>query len=170
MTAEKYENYKIYSKYTTMDAEDVIELMKENPELYVIIDTKEEDSVSVIRELIDLAGDRTDVVDRYIIQLYDRGIKAQLMEIYPFAQENFLFTCYKYGVEPNQILQICMEEGISVVTVEYNVWSADIIQLFTRKGILIFEHTLNRPDQMINALDRGVHGIYTDFLTELPLG
>lgn len=167
MTAEEYRNYKIYGKYTTMDASDVVELMKNNPELYVIIDTKEADSVSVIRELINLAGDRTDVVDRYIIQLYDRGIKAQLMEIYPFAQDNFLFTCYKYGDNSAQILQICMEEEISVVTVGHNIWSADIIELFTGKGILIFEHTINRPDIMKNALERGVYGIYTDFLTSL---
>ncbi len=167
MTAEEYKDHKIFGKYTTMSAEDMLALMKEDKDLYIVIDTKEDDAVSVIRDLMDLAGNEADVVDRFIIQLYEKGVKARLLEVYPFAEENFLFTCYKYGTDPTQILRICMEEGISVVTVEYGTWSADTIDLFTQKGILIFEHTVNRPDHVQKALDRGVYGVYTDFLTSL---
>lgn len=165
MTTDQYRDHKVFGRYTTVDAQYIIDIMEENKDLYVIIDTKEVDCVSVIRDLIDLADNRKDITDRFVIQLFDRGIKAQLTELYPFAEHQFLFTCYKFSTDPDDILRVCMEENIAIVTVDYRTWSADVVERFAQKGILIFEHTVNRLDYAHEAMSRGVYGLYTDFLT-----
>ena len=46
------------------------------------------------------------IPEEKIIQLYEDGAKAKLQEIYPFEDDNFLFTTYKYGTEfENKLIQ-----------------------------------------------------------------
>lgn len=163
-TLSEFEALKIYGKYTPMSAADVIDFMLQNEDIYIVIDTKEEDVLEVVRELIRLSENRADIAERFIIQLYEEATKQGFLDLYPFSSENFLFTCYKHGTNPEDIISICMEEDISVVTVLYGTWDAETIRLFTEKGIIIFEHTINRPDFAQNAKARGVYGLYTDFL------
>lgn len=164
LTLEEFEAYKVFGHYTTVTAMDIIDLMKERKELIIVVDTKAIDVFPVVQELIRLAENKSDILDRFVIQLYDKGEKAAFLEMYPFPEENFLFTCYKYGTNHEDILRICLEENISVVTVAQGKWTGEIIDLFTQKGILIYEHTVNRPDQVQQSLENGVHGFYTDFL------
>ena len=167
MTLAQYKEHKIFGEYTTLTAVELIAYMKEREDLYIVIDTKELDVLRVTEDLIALAEGDTAIVDRFIIQLYEEGSKGKILELYPFAEENFLFTCYKSGTDPETVLRLCMEEGISVVTVQHGTWDSEAIDLFTQKGILIYEHTVNRLDHVTKATERGVYGFYTDFLTEL---
>jgi glycerophosphoryl diester phosphodiesterase len=150
-----------------MTAQELIELMEEREDLYIVVDTKETETVQIVHDLLQLAENRPDIVDRFVIQLYDKGAKESFLELYPFTNENFLFTCYKFGYDHKAVLSLCMEEDISVVTVTHDVWDSSVIDLFTQKGILVYEHTVNRPDHVQESLKKGVHGFYTDFLTIL---
>ena len=169
LTRSEFEALKICGAYTPMTAEDLISFMSLHEDVRVVVDTKETDAVSVVRELIRLAGNREDIIDRFIVQLYDKGTKQSFLELHPFPEENFLFTCYQFGSDPESVLRVCMEENISVVTVARNTWDADTVKLFTDKGIILFEHTLNRLDHVRSAHKKGIHGFYTDYLTEADL-
>ena len=115
------------------------------------------------------AGDET-ILSRFIIQLYDFESKAAIVEAYPFPDDQFLFTAYKFGTEnPAQIMKLCYQENVPVITVEYGKWNAETIQKFAEKGFVIFEHTVNRPDEAREALARGIRGLYTDFLSPADL-
>lgn len=166
---DAFQASKIYGKYTPMTGEDVVRYMAQNPELYIVIDTKA-DAVGVVRALAALCdGDRS-ILDRFIIQLYRDGEKQAIREIYPFKDENFLFTLYIFGqYRYEDILRTCYEENIPVIAVGYTVWDQETKEAFRDKGIVIFEHTINRLDQAKDALDKGAHGIYTDFLTEADI-
>lgn len=166
MTAEEFRNLKIYGKYTSLTAAELIAFMQDYEDLYIVIDTKEEDMVSVVLELVRLAGEEPTLCHRFIIQLYDSGIRQQLQERYDFNDFNFLFTAYKFGTEnPAQIMKLCYQENVPVITVEYGKWNEATIQKFKDKGFVILEHTVNRPDEAAEALARGVDGLYTDFLS-----
>lgn len=157
---------KIYGKYTPMAASDLIQYMEEYPDLYIIIDTKASDHLQVISDLVQLSSHNTQITDRFIIQLYDGGVKEQILQIYPFPDNNFLFTAYKFRSRlSNKIMNICYDENIYIVTVPYGDWDQETIDLFRSKNIIIYEHTVNRPDQANEELRRGVHGLYTDFLS-----
>ena len=170
MTAEEFRELKIYGKYTSMTAAELMEFTREYADLYIVIDTKEENMVSVVLELIRLAGEDPDLCSRFIIQLYDSGIRQQIMDHYAFEDTNFLFTAYKFGTEnPAQIMKLCYQENVPVITVEYGKWNAETIQKFAEKGFVIFEHTVNRPDEARESLARGIRGLYTDFLSPTDL-
>lgn len=162
---ETFYSGRIFGKYTPLSAEDFIAYMKQYEDLYLVIDTKEDDQIRVVQELIDLAEADPDVVSRFIVQLYDAGVKEKIQSIYPFEDQNYLFTVYKIGYDqPRSVLKICCEENISVVTFPYGEWDDETVNLFLDKNAVLFEHTINRPDWARKEIARGVRGVYTDFL------
>lgn len=166
-STEEFVSAKIYGKYSTMTAEELIQYMERYPNLYIIIDTKEEDQIEVVASLVELSAANTEITDRLIIQLYADGVKEKIQQVYPFRNENFLFTAYKFGSNyPNKIMKICYDENIAVVTVPYDVWDKETKELYASKNFVVFEHTVNRPDFAMKSLEEGVHGFYTDFLSE----
>ncbi len=165
LTLREFQETKIYGKYTPMTAEDLVQFMTEHKEIFVVVDTKEVDLTSVVQDLINLAKE-PDILNRFIIQLYKPETKQTLLNLYPFPEENFLFTCYKYGSDYKGVLSICMQENISVVTLPYNQWDADVVGMFKEKNIVLFEHTVNRVDRVLKSKEKGITKFYTDFLTE----
>lgn len=164
-TLDEYLNLKIYGRYTPLTAEDIIQYMEENPDLHIVIDTKG-DNVAVVAELVRLADNQYDVINRFIIQLYYDGQKQKMNEIYPFPDENFLFTLYKFNPgRYEEIMKICYDEDIRVITVGIKAWSQEVVDEFLKKGFIVFEHTPNRMDWAQESMDKGIQGIYTDFLT-----
>lgn len=162
---EEFRNLKIYGKYSALTASDLLDYMQNFGDLYIIIDTKESDAVRVVTDLVALCNGDDSLIRRLIIQLYDFESKQQILSVYPFADENFLFTAYKYGIEaPANILKHCHEQNIAVITVPHGSWPAETIIHFTETGFFLYEHTVNRPDEAREAMQRGVHGLYTDFL------
>lgn len=151
-------------KYTQLTASNILGYMQEYPDLYIVVDTKEKDLCQVVSLLVELASD-PDTIERLIIQTYWPGEKEKLMELYPFPRENILFTAYKFGEERiPEILQLCLDEDIPVVTTPWNRWDQETVAEFSRAGIVVFEHTVNTTDDLSDSLNRGVHGIYTDSL------
>ena len=169
-SSEDFRDLKIYGKFATMTGRDLIGFMEAYPDLYIIIDTKENGAVQVVTDLAALcAGDET-ILSRFIIQLYDFESKAAIVEAYPFPDDQFLFTAYKYGTgKPAEILKNCYEQNIRIITVPHGAWSDQVIAHFTEKGFVLYEHTVNRPDEAREALARGIRGLYTDFLSPADL-
>ncbi len=163
---QEFLSEKIFGKYTPMTAADVVEYMENYPELYVIIDTKEEDQVQVVKTLIDLSAHNPDITDRFVIQLYAEGVKSEIQKLYPFQDSNYLFTIYKYGDRmPRSVMKICYDENISVVTIPYSAWKEEDRQIFYSRDFKVYEHTVNCPDDANEAIEEGVWGVYTDLLS-----
>ena len=170
LSLAEFEAAEVCGKYTPMTAEMLIEYMAQYEDMYLVIDTKEADSVSVVSDLVALCGENTAIADRFVIQLYDKGIKAQMQKVYPFSNDNFLFTAYKFGPSKfADIMQVCYDEQIPVVTVADGRWDEATIGYYRDKGFLVFAHTVNRLDYVKNAVAQGVYGFYTDFLPEEDL-
>lgn len=169
-TLEEFKDLKIFGKYTSMNAYQLVDYMKEYPDLRIVIDTKEENYEDVVRDLVEIASFNPNITERFIIQLYDAGTKAVLQEIYPFKDENFLFTAYKFGPQlTNKIMNLCYEENIVVVAIASGEWEQETIEMFREKGFIIYEYTVNRPNRANESLEKGIHGFYTDCLVEEDL-
>jgi len=161
---------KIYGKYSPMTGEDVVEYMHRNPQLHVVLDSKDADTLRIVEDLMELCGGDPALMNRFIVQLYDGGVKPGIVETYPFPDENFLFTAYKFGAERySEIMGLCFEESIRVVTIPSGFWEQEIIDLFRSKEIFVYEHTINRPDKANASIEKGIYGVYTDFLEESDL-
>ena len=169
-TLERFLSLKMNYAYTTITAGDILAFMREYPDMYVIVDTKETDAVGVVAELLRLCDSDPFVADRFVIQLYEGGMKERILELYPFEADNFLFTAYKFGPHRvTDILTLCLEEEISIVTVPYGSWDKAAVQRFTDAGCIVFEHTVNYTSMTDNGLQRGIYGFYTDSLQESDL-
>lgn len=164
-TYEEFMAQKVQGKYTSTDAAYVVNLMREYKDLYVIIDTKNEYLKNVVTDLVNLADDKT-VCDRFVVQLYQPEDKAMVEEIYDFPEDNYLFTSYKFGYDPYSLVKLCFEQGIKIITLPEGKYSftEETMRFLRTKNIYIYEHTINRPDVAQRQLDKGMYGLYTDFL------
>lgn len=164
MDLAAFKTLKIYGKYTPLTAEDIVRYMERYPDLYIIVDAKS-GLPDVLRSFTALTSSE-DVLDRLIIQVYQPGEKAKIMEIYPFPESNILLTVYKLGVrDVGFILDILYRENISVLTMPYSYPDEEMMSVLNEKNILVYAHTVNRPDQANELIALGVHGLYTDFLS-----
>ena len=166
MTEEEFLTQKIQGRYTPMTAADLLRIMQENPQMYVVTDTKlKEPLASVIGDLVTLSEGDPDILSRLIIQLYTGREKSEIQEIYPFADEQFIFTIYGWGPWCLYVAQICNEENIGVITLPAGQMPGKDAALMKELGFTVYEHTVNRLDAAAEYLKLGISGFYTDCLT-----
>lgn len=157
----------VYGRYTPLDAEAIVEYMMENPDIRIVLDTKEEQLQDVVAYIVGLCNGDTSVIDRLIVQVYAAGQKAEVQEVYEFPDTNFAFSPYKVPYTTNEMLNVCYDENIYVV-----IWPSknDNYGSFVSHGLIVYIYTVNRLDQWDNYTADGVTGVYTDFLTEDVIG
>lgn len=170
MTEEEFLSQKVQGKYTPLTAADLLRIMKENPQMYLVTDTKQGSQLtSIIGDLVTLCDRDPDVLSRVIIQLYTGREKSSIQEIYPFADEQFLFTLYGWGPWCLYAAQICNEENVGVITLPTGYMSAKDAALMKELGFTVYEHTVNRVDEAEMLLKQGIAGVYTDCLTSADM-
>lgn len=153
-----------------MTAQRMLEIMKENPQMYLVTDVKDDKNLTeIISQLAELCGWDESVLDRFIIQLYTGREKTAIQKIYPFEDSQFVFTTYKWGIWEHEAAQICNEENVSVIAVPGGQMSDEDAALMRDLGFTVYEFTINRVDKAQNELQRGIAGFYTDYLSPQDL-
>lgn len=162
---EEFLSWKIQGRFTPLTAEHLMQILAENPNMYLVTDKKVGSLVSIIGDLVKLCGRDDSVLSRIIIQLYTGREKSEIQEIYPFDDDQFLLTIYQMGEWSWNVAQICGEEGIRVIVAPYEMWipEEDIARL-NQLGFTLYLHTVNRVDMAQAAMRKGVFGFYTDSL------
>lgn len=164
----------IIFEQTPLRAVDLLYLMVEYPDMYLVTDTKDTDKATVqrqFRDIVDAAKNigHPEVLERIIPQLYNKGMIDWIREIHPF--ENWIFTLYLYNnPDYNDIAQYCVTKGIQTVTLHVDRATKENVEKLKAKGLKVYAHTTNRYLTMKNLLEVGVDGIYTDRIKpyELP--
>ena len=164
-TLEEFLSSKIQGKFSPLTAEHLIEIMRQNTEMYLITDIKDTDLCTAISDLVALAEEDPAILDRFIIQLYTSRKKTSVQEIYPFKDSQFLFTTYNWGDWQLEVAKICNEENIAVITVPYGKMPDEDAALMRDLGFTVYEYTVDRADKANFSLTRGISGFYTDTLS-----
>lgn len=166
MDKDTYQNNKIIYEQTPITAVDVLGLMAEYPDVYIITDTKETDQVTVQKQFNDLkkiaeAMEQPQILDRIVPQIYHEEMYDWVKEIYPFQE--WIYTLY-LNSNPNyaEIADFCAGKGIGTVTLQKERVTQAVVDTLHAKGIKIYAHTINRYKQFEELLAMGVDGIYTD--------
>lgn len=169
MTLERYQKEKINHRYTPLTAAQLIQLLNEYPDLYLVTDTKESNNLEVVKKqfqlFVDMAKnlEREDVLDRVIPQIYNEEMYEVIKGTYPY--ENYIYTLYQTkNPDYEKIGNFCVANGIDVVTINYTAVKAENIKKLTNKGLHVYAHTVNRLLDYQGMLSAGVTGIYTDLL------
>lgn len=165
---DEFLDRKIQGKFTPLTAERLLQIMAENPDMYLVTDIKvgsvENSVVPLIAELVEMCGRDESILERFVIQLYSGLEKPEIKEIYPFDDDQFLLTTYMLGYWRPEMAQICSEQGIRVIALPHGQIPDEYVKDMTEKGYTIYEYTVNRADEAHAALARGICGFYTDNL------
>lgn len=166
MDRDTFLNAKIVYDQTPLTAVDVLNLMVEYPDVYLITDTKNTDQATVQKQFGDLkkisqAIEHPEVMERIIPQLYNEEMYDWVMGIYPFKE--LIYTLYlNYYPDYPKIAAFCAEKGIGTVTIEAARVTKEITDTLHGKNIKVYAHTINRYKQFEELMALGVDGIYTD--------
>jgi len=174
MDSETYRNSPIIFEQTPLGAVDLLQLMVEYPDMYLVTDTKDTDKKTVQRQFSDIvkaAGSigHPEVLERIIPQLYNKSMIDWIREIHSF--ENWIFTLYLYNnPDYTDIADYCAAKGIQTVTLHVDRATKENVDKLKAKGLKVYAHTTNRYLTMKKLMDAGVDGIYTDRIKpyELP--
>lgn len=93
--------------YTPLFSDDVVRLMREHPDIYVVLDTKDSDVAIFARFLRDAGGDPA-VMERVIPHIYDQGQLNAVQDLYPV--HSYMVALYRsqyYGrLDDNEVVAL----------------------------------------------------------------
>lgn len=166
MDSKTYTSTPAVYEQTPMTAVDLLYLMVEYPDMYLVTDTKDTDKATVqrqFRDLVNIANNigAPEVLDRIIPQLYNKEMLGWVKEIYPF--QNWIFTLYLYAnPDYDDIASFCANNSIDTVTLHVDRATKKNISKLKAKGLKVYAHTINRYLIFEDVLEAGADGIYTD--------
>lgn len=192
MMYDEYMNTPILGSYTPLSSLDLLEIMQDYPDIFVVLDwgkdldyvpEEDKDYIFDLDALIErnrLFIDEVKSVDeglltRIIPQIYYEEHYHELDKVYPF--ENYIYTLYKNfeNTTAKEVMLFANNNGIDVIT--SNLYGTQEVitreirrqinyDRMTARRMGIYLHTINSVDEYKNHVEDGYKGIYTDNMTE----
>ncbi len=165
---EQFVNNVIFGAYTPMTFEDVVNLMKEYEDIYIITDTKYIEESNIVKQFNDMVETTKEVdesiLDRFIPQLYSYEMYDIVENIYNF--DAYIMTLYMMqNLEYDTLANFVYENGIGVVAMDAYTANENLLNKLNSLNIKSYVHTINDNNIMLEFLNRGVNGFYTDFMS-----
>jgi len=174
LTLEQFKESKVYGKYTPLSWKDIVILMQQYPDIYIVTDTK--DTVDpmittaftqIVNEAKELEESDSNILDRVIPQIYNPEMYYIICDIYPW--KSVIYTLYnqprgKYTFE--QICHFIKVNNIKVVTTNDLRINRDFVDKVQDMGGYVYMHTYNDTSTVTKQIEKyGIDGVYTDYLT-----
>lgn len=171
---DDFKEFKLQYKYTPMTFDDLLLFLEQNPDVYVVTDTKYDNNVDREEKLkllfstlaSHISAYNESLFERFIIQIYFESDYYLINDIHEF--DNYLYTTYKVGIHNiDDAAKFCLEKNIPVIAVpvhevcQITEWISEI----NNSGIKIFTYTVNKLDTANELFSEGIYGVYTDYLT-----
>lgn len=169
LTVEEFTGEYLLESQTGMTIDDVVQLMIEYPDIYMVTDTKEtlETGLLIVFEEIIAAAEYYDpaVLDRFIPQIYNFDMYDPLFELYDW--KSAIFTMYRVGssVSPADVFDFTYQRGIKAITAPSNRSPNDFCAAVLESGGYVYLHTYNTLGEIDRLAKRSdIYGVYSDFL------
>ena len=145
-------------KYPVLFGEDIIGLMVDHPDVWMILDTKW-DHAAIARRLVELSPD-DGVRDRIVPHLVSAAHVEALTAIYPFPER--MLARYQWDGTDAEIEQRMVDLGIDDVMMWWNWrWNETIQAAMEARGFHVWVHSPAEHDLIHSFTDRGI-GVYSD--------
>lgn len=174
LTADEFLNAPIYGKYTPMSLRDLLILLKDYPDAFVLLDSKQysirnyRKTIEDYAEYLEIAteADAKESLDQIIPEIYNEAMFPGTALAYRFP--SYVYSLWQeYTIEEiTEIGDFCKEKGIPAVTVYEEYWTEEIQKIFDSREILVYVYTVNDPDKAVYYMENGAAGICTDTLLE----
>jgi glycerophosphoryl diester phosphodiesterase len=145
-------------RYPVLFGEDIIDLMVDHPDIWMILDSKW-DHEEVARRMVELAPDAS-VRDRLVPHVTSEAHAMALATIYPFPER--MYARYQWDGTDPEVHQRMGEHGIDNVMMWWHWrWNAEIQSMMDASGYHVWVHTPEEPDKIEEFVANGI-GVYTN--------
>jgi glycerophosphoryl diester phosphodiesterase len=157
---DEYNRALIHDSFTPMTSDKLAEVMRQNPQVYIITDPKH-DFMKVYKEL---AKRYPDLRDRFIIQIYH---EEQYNQIWKLGFHNIIYTLYRTTDEERKTEELCRFASNHLL-VGFTFWDSwldkkeGFLDAMLGTGVPVYVHTVNETDRIEEDFSRGVSAVYTD--------
>ncbi len=172
MSYDQFKKIKIKGKYTSMGFEDLVKFMKENPDVYVMLDFGKKSSRYtrlVYNAILDVTQD-PEVLDRMIVGGHNTSMVRTVKSIYPFKLYNLYWPSVEQRQDekidtPEEFLNFCKENKITSLSTSVETYNneKDTIKYFRDNGLIVYVFTENDEEKAKELLEE-VDMVGTDFL------
>ena len=166
-TLREWKDTKIYGTYTTMDINDVIELLAQYEDMYIVTDTKETAAGAITKQFSEIvqAAKKIDaaLLDRIIPQIYYPAMLKTVFAVHEFPA--VIYTLYLSSQTDAGVLRFVeAHPAIKAVTMQEARATKEFVAALGARQLVTYIHTINRFTEALDILNRGVYGLYTDYL------
>jgi glycerophosphoryl diester phosphodiesterase len=159
LTREDVEGARWNDRYDLLFAQDVIDLLVEHPDVWLVLDTKLDEELAITDVLLALAPD-DGVRDRMVPHLASEAHAVALAERYPFPER--MVAVYRWAARDATLVAAMERLGVDNIMMWWNRrWTEDAQEAFDEAGLHMWVHDPTEVEVIEDFLDRGV-GIYSD--------
>ena len=172
LSLDEFLSTPIYGKYTPMTFEDLLKLLDEYPDAFVMLDSKQYSVRNYQRTLEDYAQYREIAIKagiehtlgQIIPQVYNSAMYPGTALLYKFPA--YIYSLWQdYSEEELKIIaDFCQTNQIKAVTIYWDYWSEEVQKIFDERDILVYIYTINDKEKARGYLAKGAKGICTDVL------
>ncbi|MDO4468156.1 MAG: hypothetical protein Q4C49_14335 [Bacillota bacterium] len=167
-TTQDYKMGKINGKYTPLLFTDILQFMKEHPDVWMIPDFKTDLTGNLFQSLVleAQAMNAVDVLERIIPQIFSVEMYRTVNDIYEFS--SYVYGSYVYWNGSadtfEDLCRACVENHIDSISMWNYYCTEEVVRIANRYNIDVYVHSENNSKEAMRFLDMGVKGIYTDFV------
>jgi glycerophosphoryl diester phosphodiesterase len=166
LTLSQFKSSPYLGKYQPLALSDIIKLMQQYPDFYLVTDTKET-NVGKVQKQFEYLVEQVAAVDASLLQrimpeIYSPEMYDTVMKIYPFP--NKIYSLYQSLSPSRDILAFVEGKNFSFVAmpVYRALLSPTLAHQLNGIGLRSYVHTVDNLFMMKGLRSIGVYGFYTD--------
>ncbi len=156
----------LYDQFHTTTLIDLLNIMDENKNIYVIIDwgaPAEGEDMLWYSGLAYLGSKYDNVLDRIVVEIRSEAQLINAAKVYPW--KSYALAYYEnYWLSQVEAINFCNRYGIKVVDIPVSNCTEEKMREWIENGINVFAYTVNDKEHLEELAAIGVKGIYTDML------
>lgn len=161
LSLDEFNNRRILNKFTPMDIELLVNVLKYNPGVYIVTDIKDDN----IKALNLIASRYPEIINRIIPQAYNR---LEVSIIRDLGYKNIILTFYKMPydevIRTSNFIDFAKENSLLALTFSYELASENYISRLKESNVLLLIHTISTKEEQSMYRSLGVDGFYTDYV------
>lgn len=165
ITTKAFLSHKYQGKYTLLTFEQLLELIKDKKDVFIITDTKGWSRTKMDALLWHIDKVDSALISRIIPQIYFPEDMTLIEETEnkrgKFA--SLIFTLYATTMPDNLVVCFIRNTKIPIVTMPTNRVNDTFIKNLHEVNSYLFTHTINSKEEIEQYKKQGIDGFYTDF-------
>jgi len=152
--------------YTLMPFEEIVELMLEYDDWYLITDTKYHNNMQALQSSFEYMLDAVNNADpnllnRIIVQVYNQRMYYFMISNFPFSA--YIYNIYASADSNEEVLEFVEKAGMAVVAMPITRATPEFLEALNGLGVASLVHSTNYLREIRNLFEMGVIGVYTHF-------